>query len=50
MKKFGLVAFLLAGVLLLAACQGAAGPSEQKFSLGISDNSGGNKNGAPTLT
>ncbi|MEE9399370.1 MAG: ethylbenzene dehydrogenase-related protein [Dehalococcoidales bacterium] len=49
MKKIGLIVFLLAGLLLVSACQGAA-PADQKFSLAISDNSGGNKNGAPILT
>ncbi len=49
MKKIGLIALLLVGVLLLAACGGAPPPSDQVFSLAISDNSGGNKNGAPVL-
>ena len=38
-------------VPLLAACAAPeAAPSDQKFSLAISDDSGGNKNGAPLLT
>ena len=60
MKKpvIWLVVVALLAVPLLAACGagdeegggGKAAPSEQKFSLGISDNSGGNKNGASILT
>ena len=51
MKKLHFVMVLLVVVILLvvAAC-GRAAPADQLFSLGISDNSGGNKNGAPVLT
>ncbi len=51
MKKFGLVMSLLVVVILVVAAACAQPkPADQKFSLGISDNSGGNKNGAPVLT
>ncbi len=52
MKKLSLVVSLVmvAAVLAVAAGCGQPAPSDQKFSLAISDNSGGNKNGAPILT
>ncbi len=52
MKKLSLVVSLLVVVAVLAAACAAPepAPSDQKFSLGISDDSGGNKNGAPVLT
>ncbi len=51
MKKLLLVMPVLMVVVVLgvAACSQAK-PADQKFSLAISDNSGGNKNGAPILT
>lgn len=53
MRKRHLIWLVLATLLLvplLAACGGAAAPSDQTFSLAISDNSGGNKNGVSGLT
>jgi uncharacterized protein YxeA len=50
------ILIFLASVLLLVAIVAAAcaapepAPADQKFSLGISDNSGGNKNGVSILT
>ncbi len=58
MKKLFLamsVLVIVAVLVVAAACAAPTPtptptPSEQKFSLAISDNSGGNKNGAPILT
>ncbi len=58
MKKLPIVMSLLVVVAVLAAACAAPPPaptpapmlSDQSFSLAISDNSGGNKNGAPTMT
>ncbi len=50
MKKLSLVMSLLVVVAVLAAACAQPKPAEQKFSLAISDNSGGSKNGAPILT
>lgn len=51
MKKLSLIISLVVIVAVLAAACAAPepAPSEQKFSLGISDNSGGNKNGTPGM-
>ena len=53
MKKLSLIMSLVVVVVLVVAAACTAPepvPSEQKFSLAISDNSGGNKNGASILT
>ncbi len=52
MKKLFLVMSLLLVVAVLVVATACAQPKpvDQKFSLAISDNSGGNKNGAPVLT
>ena len=50
MKKLFLVMSLLLVVTVLVAACAQPKPTDQMFSLAISDNSGGNKNGAPVLT
>ncbi len=50
MKKLTLVMSLLVVVAVLAASCAQPKPADQMFSLAISDNSGGNKNGASILT
>ncbi len=50
MKKLFLAVSLLVVVAVLVAACAQPKPADQKFSLGISDNSGGNKNGASILT
>ena len=50
MKKLFLVISLLVVTSILVAACAQPKPADQKFSLAISDNSGGNKNGAPILT
>lgn len=48
MKKIFVISLLLTGLLFLAACAASEpAPADQKFSLAISDDSGGNKNGTP---
>ncbi len=37
MKKIGLITFLLAGVLLLSACQAGPGPATQNLSIAIGE-------------
>ncbi len=46
----GVIGLIVTLGILAASCSAAPAPADQKFSLGISDNSGGNKNGAPILT
>ena len=48
-KLLVLVSVFLAVAVIAAACSEPK-PADQKFSLAISDNSGGNKNGAPPMT
>ncbi len=51
LKWIGIISLVVSLVVLAGACTASAPvPSDQKFSLGISDNSGGNKNGASILT
>ncbi len=51
MKKLPIVVSLLVvAILVVTAACAQSGPADQKFSLAISDDSGGNKNGAPVLT
>lgn len=50
MKKLFLVMSLLVVVVVLVVACAQPKPADQKFSLAISDNSGGNKNGANVLT
>lgn len=45
------MSILLVTVIVAVACAAPEpAPADQKFSLAISDNSGGNKNGTPVLT
>lgn len=50
MKKLSLVVSLLLVVVILVAACAQPRPADQIFSLAVSDNSGGSKNGAPVLT
>ncbi len=50
MKKIILLTSALLLVIILVAACSQPKPADQKFSLAISDNSGGNKNGASILT